>query len=68
MTDLAKLELDLINAIGAADSEAWLLCMEKAIARQPYSADFALYLLKQLRVPAERIVQVCQHAQRRPGD
>ena len=54
--------------IGAADSEAWLLCMEKAIARQPYSADFAHYLLKQLRVPAERIVQVCQHAHRHPGD
>ena len=29
--------------------------MEQAIARQPYSPDFSEYLLRQLRVPAERI-------------
>lgn len=44
--------------IGEAESAAWLLCMEKAIARQPYTAEFADYLLTQLRVPAGRIVQV----------
>ena len=43
--------------IGPAQAEAWLLCMEKAIAEQPYAADFATYLLAQLRVPAQRIVQ-----------
>lgn len=43
--------------IGPAQAEAWLLCMEKAIAEQPYAADFAAYLLAQLRVPAQRIVQ-----------
>ena len=38
-------------------AQIWLDCMEQAIARQDYSADFAEYLLTQLRVPAGRIVQ-----------
>lgn len=45
--------------IGEAEKEAWLLCMANAIALQPYEADFSEYLLKQLRIPAERIRQVC---------
>ncbi len=45
--------------IGDAERDAWLLCMQNAIAEQPYAPDFAEYLLKQLRVPAERIRQVC---------
>jgi hemoglobin len=43
--------------IKPAHSQAWLDCMAAAIARQPYPADFAEYLLAQLRVPANRIVQ-----------
>ncbi|RJG09792.1 globin [Pseudomonas cavernicola] len=43
--------------IGEGARDAWLLCMQRAIARQPYSPEFAQYLLEQLRVPAERIVQ-----------
>lgn len=35
----------------------WLDCMARAIARQNYTAGFAEYLLTQLRVPAQRIVQ-----------
>jgi len=42
--------------IGEDESNAWLQCMEHAIARQPYSPEFAEYLLTQLRVPASRIV------------
>ncbi len=38
-------------------AQIWLDCMSQAIARQPYSAEFADYLLTQLRVPASRIVQ-----------
>ncbi|AYC31899.1 globin [Pseudomonas cavernae] len=38
-------------------SEIWLSCMARAIALQPYAPDFADYLLAQLRVPAQRIVQ-----------
>ncbi len=41
-------------AIGSGERDAWLLCMEKALALQPYEQDFKEYLLKQLSVPAER--------------
>lgn len=40
-------------AIGSIERDAWLLCMEKAVAEQPYADDFKVYLLKQLSVPAE---------------
>jgi hemoglobin len=40
--------------IGLSERDAWLLCMEKAIALQPYAEDFKVYLLEQLAVPAER--------------
>ncbi|MFK3774222.1 group II truncated hemoglobin [Pseudomonas sp. NPDC089406] len=43
--------------IGEAHSAIWLDCMARAIALQPWPADFAEYLLRQLRVPAQRIVQ-----------
>ena len=42
-------------AVGEAERDAWLHCMQQAIARQPWSPQFAEYLLRQLRVPAERI-------------
>ncbi len=42
-------------------SEAWLNCMEQAIARQDYTAEFARYLLTQLQVPAGRIVQASRN-------
>jgi hemoglobin len=41
-------------AIGLNERDAWLLCMEKAIALQPYAEGFKVYLLEQLAVPAER--------------
>jgi hemoglobin len=43
--------------IGEHERDSWLSCMQEAIALQSYSADFAEYLLVQLRVPAERIFQ-----------
>ena len=43
--------------IDAAERDAWLLCMEQAIAQQGFQGDFAVYLLEQLRVPAERVYQ-----------
>lgn len=45
--------------IGEAESEAWLTCMQKAIRKQPYEEAFKVYLITQLRVPAERIRSVC---------
>ena len=50
--------------INEADSGAWLGCMEEAIARQNYSVEFAEYLLAQLRIPAQRIVQSSRARQR----
>ena len=44
--------------IGSDERDAWLLCMEQAIAVQPYSDPFKEYLLAALRVPAERVRQV----------
>ncbi|MDD0844606.1 group II truncated hemoglobin [Pseudomonas sp. Gutcm_11s] len=43
--------------IGNAQAEAWLTCMAHAVAGQGYTPEFAEYLLAQLRVPAQRIVQ-----------
>jgi len=43
--------------IGYDERDAWLFCMERAIAVQPYEASFKEYLLARLRVPAERIRQ-----------
>ncbi len=43
--------------IGEVQAEAWLACMARAIAEQDYAPAFADYLLTQLRVPAQRIVQ-----------
>lgn len=40
--------------IGIVERDAWMLCMEKAIAEQPFADDFKQYLLTQLFVPAER--------------
>ena len=43
--------------IDEAGSRAWLDCMAAAVARQGYAPAFAEYLMAQLRVPAQRIVQ-----------
>ncbi|OUS08069.1 globin [Gammaproteobacteria bacterium 54_18_T64] len=40
--------------IGEPERDAWLLCMEKAVAEQPYAEDFKAYLLREIFVPAER--------------
>lgn len=46
--------------IGEAERDAWLRCMTKAAADQPYDEDFRRYLLAALSVPAERVRAVCQ--------
>jgi len=40
--------------IAEPERDAWLLCMEKAVAEQPYTEDFKAYLMRELFVPAER--------------
>lgn len=44
--------------VGVEESESWLLCMQKAVDNQPYEDTFKIYLMEQLRVPAERIRMV----------
>jgi hemoglobin len=41
--------------IGEAEMEAWLLCMKTALDKQPYEATFKDYLLRQPRIPAQRV-------------
>ncbi|MEH6638234.1 MAG: group II truncated hemoglobin [Porticoccaceae bacterium] len=45
--------------IGEIEGDAWLHCMEKAIANQPYEESFKTYLLAELKVPVGRIKAVC---------
>jgi len=45
--------------VGYEERDAWILCMQKAIAQQPYEESFKSYLITQLRVPAERIRNAC---------
>ncbi|RMA81307.1 group II truncated hemoglobin [Umboniibacter marinipuniceus] len=46
-------------AIGHAEADAWIECMQYAVDEQPYAPEFKVYLIQQLRVPAERIRQAC---------
>ena len=46
--------------IGRDEVEAWMLCMQKAVDIQPYAEPFKVYLIEQLRVPAERILLACE--------
>lgn len=41
--------------VGAAERDAWLLCMERALDECGYDDDLKTYMLEQLFVPAERI-------------
>lgn len=52
--------------IDETHSTQWLECMAQAIALQPYDAAFAEYLLTQLRVPAQRIVQASHNRHGQP--
>ena len=41
--------------IGYDERDAWMFCMQHAIAVQPYKASFKEYLVARLSIPAERI-------------
>jgi hemoglobin len=38
--------------IGAAEVDAWLECMQKALQKQPYPEELQVYLLNRLSIPA----------------
>jgi len=44
--------------IGYAERDAWLYCMQRALAVQPYNDQFKDYLLAALSIPAERVREV----------
>lgn len=46
--------------IAEVERDAWLLCMEKALAAQPFRGDLKRYLLEELFVPADRIRMAVQ--------
>jgi len=48
--------------IAENEKDAWLKCMEMAIAQQSYAPEFAEHLLRQLNVPANRVELVCQRS------
>lgn len=50
------------------DKEDWLWCMTQAVADQPYAESFQIYLMEQLRRPAERIVVVCANSNAIPKE
>ncbi len=41
--------------IGPMERDAWLTCMQRALAQQPYTEAFKRYLLTELAVPANRV-------------
>ncbi len=51
--------------VGEAERDAWLSCMEQALAEQPFPDELKRYLLRELFVPAERIRQVVKAGSRR---
>ena len=44
--------------IRTGERDAWMLCMQHAIAVQPYEASFKEFLVARLSIPAERIRMV----------
>jgi hemoglobin len=42
-------------AIGEAERDAWLACMEQAVEEQPWTPDFKRYFMRAIAVPAERV-------------
>jgi hemoglobin len=44
--------------IGTDERDAWMFCMQHAIAVQPYEASFKEFLVARLSIPAERIRMV----------
>lgn len=42
-------------AIDETERDAWLLCMSRAVAEQPWPDDFKAYFLRAISIPAERV-------------
>jgi len=42
-------------AIGSAEKDAWLSCMQRAVNEQPWEDAFKRYFMQQVAIPAERV-------------
>jgi hemoglobin len=42
-------------AIGVAERDAWLACMEQAVEEQPWTSEFKQYFMRAIAIPAERV-------------
>ncbi len=42
-------------SIDEAERDAWLLCMNRAVAEQPWDSEFKTYFMRAIAVPAERV-------------
>ena len=42
-------------AIATPERDQWLTCMSETVAEQPFDAEFKIYLMEQLFVPAEAV-------------
>lgn len=54
-------------AIDAPERDAWLLCMERAMAEMPVTDDFRAYFMREIAVPAERVMIVSQRRRQAEG-
>jgi hemoglobin len=50
--------------IDAPERDAWLLCMETAMADMPVTEDFRAYFMREITVPANRVMMVSQGRRR----
>lgn len=48
--------------IGTSERDQWLTCMSETVDEQPFAADFKVYLMEQLYVPAEAVRRRCTSA------
>lgn len=46
--------------IATPERDQWLTCMSESVEQQPFAADFKLYLMQQLFVPAEAVRRRCE--------
>ena len=51
--------------VGKDERDAWILCMRKAVEQQDYAKEFKVYLIEQLKIPAERVRMACQIAKKK---
>ena len=49
--------------IATAERDQWLTCMTETVAEQTFPADFKIYLMEQLFVPAEAVRRRCAATQ-----